>query len=182
LLVAACRESAQPPAAAAAPNLSALRHYDIRFAQLPAPFATPSAGNPPTVVAQPADAQLHLPAGFKISLFATGLDDPRTMLLTPNGDVLVAEPGAGKITLLRDANHDGVAEKKFNFINGLDEPFGLAFHGPWLYVGNNDSVVRLPYAAGQTSSSAAKPQRLASLPAGGHSTRGVLFNRAGTKL
>src|SRR6266498_2298142 len=181
LLLAACRESAQAPAVAATPNDPALRHYDIRFEQLPAPFATQSAGNPPIVVAQPANAQLHVPPGFKISLFATGLDDPRTMLLTPNGDVLVAEPGAGKITLLRDANHDGVAEQKSNFISGLDEPFGLAFNGAWLYVGNIDSVVRLPYAAGQTKSNA-KPQRIAPLPTGGHSTRGVTFNRNGTKL
>src|SRR5881394_1376149 len=125
--------------------------------------------------AQSPGAPLHLPQGFKISVFATGLDDPRTMLLTPNGDVLVAEPGGGKVTLLRDANHDGVAEQKFNFISGLDEPFGLAFNGTWLYIGNADSVVRVPYAAGQTASNA-QPQRLASLPTGGHSTRGVLFN------
>jgi glucose/arabinose dehydrogenase len=181
LLFAACRESAQLSAAAATPNASALRHYDIRFERLPKPFATSSAGNPPIVVAQPAGAQLHLPAGFKISIFATGLDDPRTMLLTPNGDVLVAEPGGGKVTLLRDANHDGVAEQKSNFISGLDEPFGLAFHGTWLYIGSIDSVVRVPYAAGQTASKAT-PQRLTSLPTGGHSTRGVLFNRTGTKM
>src|SRR5438309_4992979 len=163
LLFAACRESAQLSAAAATPNGSALRHYDIRYGQLPAPFATSSAGNPPIVVAQPAGALLRLPSGFKISLFATGLDDPRTMLLTPNGDVLVAEPGAGRVTVLRDANHDGVAEQKFNFISGLDEPFGLAFNGSWLYIGNADSVVRVPYAAGQTNSTA-KPQHIASLP------------------
>jgi len=181
LLFAACRESAQLSAAAATPNASALRHYDIRFEQLPKPFATSSAGNPPIVVAQPAGAQLHLPAGFKISIFATGLDDPRTMLLTPNGDVLVAEPGGGKVTLLRDANHDGIAEQKSNFISGLDEPFGLAFNGTWLYIGSADSVVRVPYAAGQTASKGT-PQRLTSLPTGGHSTRGVLFNRSGTKM
>lgn len=174
LFLLACRESAQLPAAVAASNDPALRHHDIRFEQLPAPFATQSAGNPPTVVSQPTDAQLHLPPGFRISLYATGLDDPRTMLLASNGDVLVAEPGAGKITLLRGG-------KKFTFASGLNEPFGLAFHGPWLYVGNTDSVVRLPYTAGQTSTTA-KPQQLATLPDGGHSTRGVLFNRAGTKM
>src|SRR5947207_2682739 len=145
LLFAACHGSAQSPPAAATPNRPPLRPSDIRLDQLPKPLATSSAGNPPIVVAQPAGASLHLPQGFKISVFATGLDDPRTMLLTPNGDVLVAEPGGGKVTLLRDANHDGVAEQKFNFISGLDEPFGLAFNGTWLYIGNVDSVVRVPY-------------------------------------
>ena len=182
LLAAACRESAQLPlAATTARNDPALRHYDIRFEQLPPPFATSSSGNPPIVVAQMNGAQLHLPPGFKISLFASGLDDPRTLLLAPNGDVLVAEPGAGKVTVLRDANHDGVAENRFTFLGGMDEPFGLAFNGQWLYIGNINSVVRVPYAAGQTKS-AATPQRIASLPSGGHSTRGVLFNRNGTKM
>jgi glucose/arabinose dehydrogenase len=181
LFFAACRESAQAPAAVATPNDPVLRHYDIRFEQLPAPFATQSAGNPPIVGAQPANAQLHLPPGFRIAVYAAGLDDPRTMLLTPNGDVLVAEPGAGRITLLRDENHDGVAEKKFNFATGLHEPFGLAINGPWLTIGDVDAVVRIPYAAGQTTSSAT-PQKLASLPDGGHSTRGILFNRTATKM
>jgi glucose/arabinose dehydrogenase len=159
----------------------ALRHYDIRYEQLPAPFATQSSGNPPVVVAQPAGAPLHLPVGFRISVFASGLDDPRTMLQASNGDILCAEPGGGKITVLRDANRDGVAEQKFTFLGGLDEPFGLAFNGPWLYVGNVNGVVRLPYTAGQTSSKD-KPQPIKSLPSGGHSTRGILFDRTGTKM
>ena len=174
LLLLACREHAQLPAAVNKATPPTLRHYDIRFEQLPAPFATQSAGNPPTVGKQPAEAQLHLPPGFRISVYADGLDDPRTMLLAPNGDVLVAEPGAGKILVLRGG-------KTFTFASGLNEPFGLAIQGPWLYVGNVDSVVRLPYTAGQTSSTA-KPQQLVTLPSGGHSTRGVLFNRAGTKM
>ena len=181
LLMAACRESAQLPATVATPHDPWLRHFDIRFEQLPPPFATPSAGNPPFVVAQPKGAQLHLPPGFRISIFASNLEDARTMLLTPNGDVLVAEPGAGRITLLRDANHDGVAETRVNFATGLHEPFGLALHGPWLYIGGIDAVVRIPYTPGRTTSNA-KPQHLVSLPDGGHSTRGVLFNRAGTKM
>ena len=180
LFLVACRESTVPLAVAASQG-QALRHYDIKFEQLPAPFATRSAGNPPTVGQQPAGAQLYLPPGFKVSVFASGLDDPRTMLLAPNGDVLVAEPGADKVLVLRDVNHDGVAEQRFTFADGLYEPFGLAIQGQWLYIGNSNSVVRVPYTAGQTQATA-KPQKLVSLPQGGHSTRGVLFNRAGTKM
>ncbi len=180
-LLLACRESAPLSAATAAADAGPLRHYDIRFEQLPKPFATTSAGNPPTVVAQPDGAPLHLPVGFKISVFASGLDDPRTMLLAPNGDVIVAQPSAGSVVVLRDTNRDGAADQKSTLVSGLDEPFGLAFNGSWLYIGNVDSVVRVPYTAGQTTSSA-KPQRLATLPSGGHSTRGVLFNRNGTKM
>ena len=59
---------------------------------------------------------------------------------------------------------------RFTFASGLDSPYGLAFHGKWLYVGNENAVVRFPYAAGQTAANA-KPEQLASLPPGGHSTR-----------
>ena len=151
-----------------------LRHYDIRADQLPQPFATPSAGNPPRVVSQPRGATLHLPPGFSISVFAEGLEDPRHMLLAPNGDVILSEPGAGKITILRGG-------KRFTFASNLDEPYGLALRGGWLYIGEQNAVSRLPYAAGATRATR-EPERLSPLPPGGHSTRGILFNRAGTRM
>ena len=181
LLLACTREAAPLPAVVAATADPFLRHTEIRADQLPAPFASPSSGNAPRVVKQPPNAALHLPPGFHIAVFADGLDDARTMLLAPNGDVLLAEPGEGTIVVLRDANRDGVAEARFTFVNGLNEPFGLALHGGFLYVGNTDSVVRFPYAPGDTKARG-NPQRLVGLPGGGHSTRGVIFNRAGTKM
>jgi glucose/arabinose dehydrogenase len=158
-----------------------LRHYEFRADQLPPPFATSSANNSPRVTAPPADARLVLPPGFKISVFAENLDDPRRMLLAANGDVVLSEPGAGKITILRDANHDGVAEQRFTFATNLNAPYGLAFHDGFLYVGNEDAVVRIPYAPGATHA-LRPPQQIAPLPSGGHSTRGVIFNRTGTKM
>jgi glucose/arabinose dehydrogenase len=182
LVVLACsRGSAQLPASVASANDPLLRHHEIRTEQLPRPFATPSSGNPPSVSAQPPNATLHLPPGFHISVFADKLDDPRAMLLAPNGDVILSEPAAGKVTILRDANHDGVAEQRITYASGLNSPYGLAFHQRWLYIGDEDAVVRLPYAAGQTAANA-QPERITSLASGGHSTRGLLFNRAGTKL
>jgi len=174
LFLAACaRTEAQTP--------PALQTHEIRADRLPAPYATPSAGNPPQVVAQPPGAQLVLPPRFRISVYASGLEDPRTMLLAPNGDVIVAEPGAGRISILREANHDGVAEQRSTFANALDEPFGLALHGGFLYVGNENAVVRYDYRPGQLTASG--PLRMITpLPAGGHSTRGLLVSRDGTKL
>jgi glucose/arabinose dehydrogenase len=151
-----------------------LQHHEIRADQLPAPFATGSATNPPRVVAQPAGARLLVPRGFAISVFAEGLDDPRHMIQAPNGDVLVSEPGAGKITILRDG-------KRYTFASGLNDPYGLAIHDRWLYIGDEDAIVRLPYTPGATRATS-EPQRIAPLPPGGHSTRGILFNRAGTKM
>jgi glucose/arabinose dehydrogenase len=103
------------------------------------------------------------------------------MLQAPNGDVIVSEPAVGKITILRDANHDGVAELRYLFAGNLNEPYGLAIQNRWLYIGNQDAVVRLPYVPGDTRAMR-EPERLAPLPPGGHSTRGIIFNRAGTKM
>ena len=178
---ACSRASGQLPGVIAQAHDPMLQHHEIRIEQLPKPFDTPSSGNPPSVRSQPSNATLHVPPGFRVSLFAEKLGDPRAMLQAPNGDVIVSEPGEGKITILRDANHDGIAEQRFTFASGLNDPYGLAFHDRWLYVGNENAVVRFPYAPGQTSANG-KPQQLASLPGGGHSTRGVLFNKAGTKM
>jgi len=179
--IACSPESSRLPAAINSAHDPMLQHHEIRIDQLPKPFATPSAGNPPHVESQPSNATLHLLPGFRISLFADKLDNPRAMLQAPNGDVIVSEPGAGKIIILRDANHDGIAEQRFTFASGLDNPYGLAFHDRFLYVGSESALLRFPYAAGQTSANG-KPQVIGPLPSGGHSTRGVLFNRAGTKM
>ncbi len=124
-----------------------------------------------------ADGQTPVAApGLKVNAFATGLKHPRWIHVLPNGDVLVAEATAGRrtgqerlrlrdvrprcgapppwasapnrITLLRDADGDGVAETREVFLEGLNQPFGMALLGDTFYVGNTDGVVAFPYAAG----------------------------------
>ncbi|HXH40053.1 MAG TPA: sorbosone dehydrogenase family protein [Thermoanaerobaculia bacterium] len=179
--LACSRASGQLPTTVAVAHDPQLQHHEIHIEQLPRPYATSSSGNPPYVEGQPRNAALHVPPGFRVSLFADKLGNPRGLLLAPNGDVILSEPGEGKITILRDANHDGIAEQRFTFASGLNDPYGLAFHDRWLYVGKEDAVVRFPYKAGQTAANGG-PEQIASLPPGGHSTRGVVFNRAGTKM
>jgi glucose/arabinose dehydrogenase len=133
-------------------------------------------------------------AGLRVNAFATGLDHPRWLLVLPNGDVLVAEtnapgtdpgppglkgfffklfqkkagaavPSANRITLLRDANGDGVAEVRSPFLTGLRSPFGMALVGSTLYVANADSLVAFPYQPGATSISA-PPRLITALPSG----------------
>jgi len=164
---------AQVPAAVATANDPLLQHHVVRADALPPPYETPSAGNPPSVGAPPAGARLHLPPGFHIEVFASGLDGPRTMINGPNGDVIVAETAGGKISIFRGG-------KKFIFMTGLDEPFGLAMHESWLYVGTENAVIRFAYRPGVAA--AVRREQIASLPPGGHSTRGLLFNRNHTKL
>jgi glucose/arabinose dehydrogenase len=147
-------------------------------------------------------------AGLTVSAFATGLDHPRWMLVLPNGDVTVAEacflPGTinslfdyamvstmaraaatgrspNRITLLRDADGDGVAEVQTTFLKDLSQPFGMALLDGTFYVGNTDGLLAFPYQDGQTRIDApGKP--LASFKPGGHWTRSILPSADGQKL
>jgi len=152
---------------------------------LPSPYATPSATNPPAVVAPPPGAELHLPPGFEISTFAEGgFQRPRWMALAPNGDVFVSDAAAGTIIVLRDTRGEGKATERFTFAAGLTQPFGLAFWRDYLYVGNTDSVVRFHYRPGQTKAEGV-PEKICSLPGLGylqHWTRNVIFSPDGSKM
>jgi glucose/arabinose dehydrogenase len=93
-------------------------------------------------------------------------------------------PSANRITLLRDADHDGVAELKTPFLTNLHSPFGMALVGDTLYVANADAIVAFPYAAGATSITAA-PRKIADLPGGPinhHWTKNIIASPDGTKL
>ncbi|HTI67192.1 MAG TPA: sorbosone dehydrogenase family protein [Caulobacteraceae bacterium] len=149
--------------------------------------------------------------GLKVAAFAAGLDHPRWLHVLPNGDVLVAEsngpaapikrpkdlvlhvvdrmagagtPSADRISLLRDADGDGVAETRTVFLAGLHSPFGMALVGNDLYVADTDAVLRFPYVPGETAIHAGGV-KVADLPAGPidhHWTKNLLPSRDGTKL
>ncbi|HEX6746957.1 MAG TPA: sorbosone dehydrogenase family protein [Longimicrobium sp.] len=151
--------------------------------------------------------------GTAVNAFATGLEHPRWLYVLPNGDVLVAEsnaperpddgkglkgwffrrlqgvagggvPSANRITLLRDADGDGVAEVRTAFIEGLVSPFGMALVGNDFYVANSDAVVRFRYTPGATRITGT-PTRVVELPAGRinhHWTKNILPSRDGSKL
>jgi glucose/arabinose dehydrogenase len=149
-------------------------HHDVRPDPLAKPYATRSSANPSSIIKRPANAQLQVPAGFHVAVYAEGFDEPRNMALAPSGDVFVAETAGGRITILR-------GNRRFTYASHLDEPFGLAFTNGYLYVGEESSVVRFPYTPGDTAARTL-PQLIASLPSGGHSTRNVIFSRDGSKL
>jgi len=156
----------------------------------------------------PAGATPKAAKGLAVAAFARELKHPRWLHVLPNGDVLVAEaatePSAGwsprrifqnwvqrrsgaivenanRISLLRDADGDGVAEMRTVFLEGLRQPFGMALVGDQLYVANTDSVVRFTYREGQTRIEE-KGTKLLDLPVGHHWTRNLLASRDGTKL
>ena len=139
---------------------------------LPAPYATPSASKVPRVVGWPANKTPTAPPGFVVNAYAQDLDNPRWLLVLPNGDVLVAEPRrsgsadvANRVTLLRDADGDGTAEQRFTLIEGLDRPFGMLLRRDRLYVASTDAVWSYSFLVGQTRVNA-PPRKLFDLPAG----------------
>jgi glucose/arabinose dehydrogenase len=204
LALAACGDVARlPPSAEIGPDPT-----------LPPPTKTliptvhiaPAKGWPQGVTPRPIE-------GTSVNAFAAGLDHPRWLYVLPNGDVLVAEtnappkpedgkgirgwvmkkvmtqagagvPSANRITLLRDADGDGVAETRTVFLENLNSPFGMALVGDSLFVANTDAVVRFPYQAGQTRITAG-PTKVVDLPGGPinhHWTKNLIASRDGSKL
>jgi glucose/arabinose dehydrogenase/mono/diheme cytochrome c family protein len=159
----------------------------ITLQDLPAPFETKSSGNGPELAPRPAKAWPQAPAGFKVGLYAAGLDNPRLILTAPNGDFFVAESQPGDIRVFRGITAAGKPEESQVFVTGLNQPYGIAFYPPgpdpqWIYVGNTDSVVRFPYRNGDLKARG-PAEHLADLPAGhGHWTRDIQFSPDGKKM
>jgi glucose/arabinose dehydrogenase/mono/diheme cytochrome c family protein len=159
----------------------------ITVNDLPKPYATESARNGPDVVARPANAWPVAPKGFKVELYAAGLDNPRWLRTTPNGDIFLAESAAGRIRVFRGITSDGKAEQSAVFAEGLNKPYGIAFYPPgpnpeWVYIGSETEVVRFPYHSGDLKASGPS-QHVAGLPGpGGHWTRAVEFSQDGKRM
>ncbi|HLY62338.1 MAG TPA: sorbosone dehydrogenase family protein [Terriglobia bacterium] len=167
--------------------------HKITPADLPEPFATPSVDNGPQLVRRPPDAWPKAPKGFKVELYAAGLENPRLIRAAPNGDLFLAESEPGRIKVLRGIDKGGRAEKIEIFAAGLRKPFGIAFYPPgpnpkFLYVGNTDSVVRFPYENGDLKARGPEQVIIPDLPGGGHLrggghwTRDIAFSRDGKEM
>ena len=203
-LLAACAETAQltvaqgtgPSPVLPAPHTTLLPTVNI----------APAQGWAPGVRPQPA-------SGLRLTAYAQGLDHPRWLLVLPNGDVLVAEtngpdrpddakgirgwvqrkvqawagagvPSPNRITLLRDADHDGRAETRTALLENLHSPYGMALVGETLYVADTDALLRFPFHPGETRIAAA-PEKFTDLPGGPinhHWTKNVVASADGRTL
>ncbi|WP_305824086.1 PQQ-dependent sugar dehydrogenase [Massilia brevitalea] len=204
LVLAGCGDKSTLPAGAGvgpAPQLPAPKGSLIPTVDIAPAKGWPEGGKPQAA------------QGLEVQALARGLDHPRWLYVLPNGDVLVAEsnkpqtpenkqsglrawvmgkvmakagagvPSADRITLLRDADGDGVAETRSVFLKGLHSPFGMALVGDQLFVANADAILRFSYKEGATAITEAG-QTLAPLPAGlnHHWTKNILASRDGSKL
>ena len=166
------------------------RHLTV--ADLPDPAPEQSVDNGPTVVPRPADAWPIAPKGFKVELYATGLENPRLLRFAPNGDLFLAESETGKIKAFRGVDASGKPKQTSVFATGLHQPFGIAFYPSgdqpkWVYIGDTDAIVRFPYRDGDLVARGPM-EHIADLPGGGrlrgggHWTRDLVFSQDGTKL
>jgi glucose/arabinose dehydrogenase len=150
--------------------------------KLPAPFATRSAGNGPDRVKPPEGFLPTVPAGFRLNVFATGFRRPRFLTVAPNGDIFLADTTrSGQIVVLRDPKDTGGAPERGVFVDGMNRPFGIAFHDDYVYVGNMNELVRFKYDP-KTSKRLGEKEHLMSLPSGGHDTRTLAFSPDGKNL
>jgi glucose/arabinose dehydrogenase len=161
----------------------------------------------------PEGAKPTAAAGTQVAAFAEGLDHPRWLYVLPNGDVLVAEtnappkpddgkgirgwvmgkvmgragagvPSPNRITLLRDKDHDGIAETRTVFLENLNSPFGMTLVGNDLYVADTDRLLRFHYQDGTTTIKS-PPIKVVDLPGGTlnhHWTKNVIASKDGSKL
>ena len=204
LVLASCGEIAKLPESAGMGPTPTLP--PPRSTLIPTVNIAPAKGWPAGATPTPAP-------GLMVGAYAKGLDHPRWIHVLPNGDVLVAEtnapagrdnrkgikgwvmgkvmkragaavPSPNRITLLRDADRDGVAEMQTVFLQGLNSPFGMALVGKNLYVADTDAVLRFPYKGGETQISA-EAVKVLDLPAGPinhHWTKNIIASRDGSRL
>ncbi len=146
--------------------------------ELPQPFATPDAANPPKIIAKPDAAKLTLPPGFSAEEYAAGFQKPRYMIQGPSGEVLVTESTAkGTVTALTDG---GKTRKKV--LEGLDRPFGMALWNGYLYVGEPTSIKRYKYNSQTLTADAGEEIIALKGYDKGHWTRSLQFDAKGSKL
>jgi len=189
----------------------------LSVADLPEPDPAQSVRNQPHIVLRPQNSWPVAPPGFKVTLYAGGdngpspspdqqhsqqhgtkppsqgtFRQPRLIRSAPNGDLFVADSGAGIIFVLRGMGADGKAAQVERFATGLDHPFGIAFYPAdnprFVYVANTTSIVRFSYQSGDLHASGSPQTIVPSLPGyaqlegGGHWTRDVVFTSDGQHM
>lgn len=176
---------------------------------LPAPYATKPTTKFCKVIGWPEGKMPTAPKGFKVSLFAKDLQNPRNIYVAKNGDIFISQANteakgikklgaaikgksqsqnlgasANNILLFRDVNGDGIPEIYTVFLSGLNQPYGILILKNWFYVANTDGIWRYPYKKGQTQITV-PGEKILSLPAGGynnHWTRNLIASKDGSKI
>jgi glucose/arabinose dehydrogenase len=163
------------------PSILSAQVTDGKKPKLPPPFSTKSATNAPEESAPPKGFLPTVPAGFKVNIFAEQFDEPRWLIVAPNNDIFLADTHGGSIYILRDPKNSGGVQERVTWAEGLDQPFGIAFHDDYVYVGDTNAVLRFKNDA-KLPKHLSDGEKLMDLPRGGHSTRALVFSADGKHL
>lgn len=144
-----------------------------------------SIGRHATVTERPPGAAPKVPDGFAVQVFATGFKQPRILRVAPNGDIFLAESGAGRVLVFRGRGA-GAPAKPEVFAENLDQPYGIAFHPPtdpqYVYVAAANQVVRYPYRGGEVKAAGRAEVVVDDIPTERHWTRDLAVSRDGKRL
>jgi glucose/arabinose dehydrogenase len=154
---------------------------------LPPPYVTSSAANLPKTALMPPGAKPSVPAGFSVEMVASGLKGPRVIRVAPNGDLFVAESKSDVVRTFRMPHGGGKLTGGEVFASDLYQPYGIAFYPPgpnpqWVYIGNSDSLVRVPYKNGDLKATAKPEQIVGRIPWMHHYTRDVVVSPDGSRI
>ncbi len=189
-----------------------VRHH-LTVSDIPAPNPAEAVDNTAHLIPRPEGALPIGPSGFTVALYAGGdakpmqradntehmklsggtFTMPRFIIAAPNGDLFLADSGAGTVFVLRGVRTDGKATRIEKFATGLDHPFGIAFYPPgpaprWVYVGNATTIQRFPYKSGDLHAEGPAQTIVPNIPGyaqlmgGGHWTRDVVFTQDGRHM
>lgn len=174
-----------PPAASAQERVRPGDHFLVRAAELPAPYATPSAANSPASVRRPDGVMPRVPAGFAVTLFAGGLDNPRRMLAIDADTVIAVLSRPGRLVRLLDRDGDGRSDASTTIASGFERPFGIALHAGRLFVADTRAVWAAPAnpRTGEPTAAFVPLTTAGALgPAAGHWTRNLAIHPDGSRM
>lgn len=161
----------------------------IKVTDLPA-SVTPtdpevSTGKPINIVARPKDALPKVPQGFQVQVFASGLKQPRTLRIAPNGDVFLSESGTGRVLVFRAKAGDTPARPEV-FAENIEKPYGIAFvptaNPRYVYVAAANQVVRYPYSDGAVKAGGPPEIIVRGIPTKRHWTRDLALSKDGNRM
>jgi hypothetical protein len=143
------------------------------------------AGKPVNIVPRPNDALPKVPQGFVAQVFATGLKQPRTIRVAPNGDVFVSESGTGRVLVFRAKSPTTPAQPEV-FAENIEKPYGIAFvpaaNPAHVYVAAANQVVRFPYRDGAVKAAGPAEVIIRDIPTKRHWTRDLALSNDGKRM
>ena len=193
LALAACAQTGKVHTGAAALADWKADAPGVRRHIKPSDLPAPATGHDPEksiasrvkVIPAPQGALPKVPEGFAVQVFASGLKQPRTLRVAPNGDVFLSESETGRVLVFR-AGTRGTPATPEVFAENLEKPYGIAFVPPanprYVYVAASNQVVRYPYRSGEAKAAGPAEVIIANIPTKRHWTRDLAVSRDGQRL